>query len=290
MTASTKATADGPGPATASTAGVLRPDEMARYVRLNRHPAGPRAGRWVENVWSLAWDLPPDKVFTSAVLAHPTCSLTVEITDHSRPGMPDGETVVVTGVATRRFEVQTRGSGRIVGLRFRPGGLAALTGRSAAGWTDRILPARDLLGADLCRTLADPDLAGRPDEWADAAQSWLVSAGAASRADTRFDEVLRIIADMLADRSLVAVAEVARRHRVTPRTLQRLFTRYVGVGPKWVLARYRMHDVVTDIDHGYGGTLTDLAHRYGWYDQAHFTRDFTALVGVTPGQYRARSC
>ena len=36
------------------------------------------------------------------------------------------------------------------------------------------------------------------------------------------------------------------------------------------------------------GALTDLAVSYGWYDQAHFTRDFTALVGVTPGQYRDR--
>jgi AraC-like DNA-binding protein len=48
-----------------------------------------------------------------------------------------------------------------------------------------------------------------------------------------------------------------------------------------------MHDVVTDLDEGYTGPLSDLALRYGWYDQAHFTRDFTELVGVTPGQYRA---
>ena len=54
-------------------------------------------------------------------------------------------------------------------------------------------------------------------------------------------------------------------------------------------APYRMHDAVTDLDGGWDGTLTDLAHRYGWYDQAHFTRDFTALVGVTPGQYRDRA-
>jgi len=53
-----------------------------------------------------------------------------------------------------------------------------------------------------------------------------------------------------------------------------------------VLARYRMHDVVSTIDAGYDGTLTDLAHQFGWYDQAHFTRDFTALVGVPPGSYR----
>ena len=85
------------------------------------------------------------------------------------------------------------------------------------------------------------------------------------------------------------MADVAHRHGLTVRTLQRLFTHYVGVGPKWVLARYRMHDAVADLDAGWDGTLTDLAVRYGWYDQAHFTRDFTALVGVTPGQYRDRA-
>ena len=94
---------------------------------------------------------------------------------------------------------------------------------------------------------------------------------------------------MLDDRSLVAVADVERRHGVEHRTLQRWFRHYVGVGPKWVLARYRMHDVVTILDAGYDGSLTDLAHEFGWYDQSHFVRDFVALVGRTPGDYRAAS-
>ncbi len=287
MTASRNATAE--GRATASTAGVLRPDDFAQNVHLTRRPAAPQVSRWVENQWSLTWDLPTGKVVDSHVLAHPTCSLTVEHGSHPRPGMPtSGETVVVTGVATRRFEVQAQGWGRVVGLRFRPGGLAALTGRSASGWTDRVLPARELLPADLCRTLADPDLAAFPDEWAAAAQSGLLTAAPSDGSDPRYDTLLAVVADMLSDRSLIAVADVASRHGVTVRTLQRLFTHYVGVGPKWVLARYRLHDVVTEIDDGYDGTLTDLAHRYGWYDQAHFTRDFTALVGVPPGQYRNR--
>ena len=64
---------------------------------------------------------------------------------------------------------------------------------------------------------------------------------------------------MLDDRSLVAVAEVEERHGVSVRTLQRHFTHYVGVGPKWVLARYRMHDAVAELDGGYAGSLTELA-------------------------------
>ncbi|MGI9051838.1 MAG: helix-turn-helix domain-containing protein [Ilumatobacteraceae bacterium] len=86
---------------------------------------------------------------------------------------------------------------------------------------------------------------------------------------------------------MVRVAQLEARHGIGRRQIERLFARYVGVGPKWVLARYRLHDVATTLDHGYGGSLTDLAVRSGWYDQAHFIRDFTAQVGVTPGEYRA---
>jgi AraC-like DNA-binding protein len=282
----TNTTSRPPSVTTASTAGILRPDEHARHVDLSRRPAGPGIDRWVENHWFLRWDLPAGRWFPSQILPHPTCSLTVERGSHPRPDVPAGETAVVTGVVTSRFDVDVRGWGRVAGVRFRPGGLAALTGLAADAWTDRVVPAAAVLGADLCATLADPDLAERPDEWAVA-----VEAGLAARAtapDPRYDELLAVVADMLADRSLLTVKDAARRHGMTVRTLQRLFTHYVGVGPKWVLARYRMHDVVTELDDGYDGTLTDLALRYGWYDQPHFTRDFTALIGVTPRQYRDR--
>jgi AraC-like DNA-binding protein len=231
--------------------------------------------------------MPEGRSYTSQVLPHPTCALTVELGSHPRPDVPPGTTVVVTGVATKRFDVEVRGWGRVVGVRFRPGGLAALTGRAASSWTDRVVPACEVLPEALCATLADPALAACPDAWAAAAEAGLL--GLEHDPDGRYELLLEIVGDMLADRALLTVAEVGERHGMTPRTLQRLFTHYVGVGPKWVLARYRMHDVVTELDDGHAGSLAELAHRYGWYDQAHFTRDFTALVGVTPGQYRDRA-
>jgi AraC-like DNA-binding protein len=274
-------------PATASTAGLLRPDEFARHVELVREPVGESAGRFVENRWSLRWLLPAGRWYDSEVIPHPTCSLTTELGSHPRRGMPRGETVAVTGVCTRRFDVEVRGWGRVVGLRFRPGGLTALTGHPASAWTDRSVPAGEVLPVALVVELADPELAQDGPAWAELAESGL-AALAGYRPDPRYDLLLDIVADMLADHGLLTVADVADRHCVTVRTLQRLFTHYVGVGPKWVLARYRLHDAVADLDAGRAGPLTDLAVRYGWYDQAHFARDFTALVGVTPGQYRDR--
>ncbi|QNN48968.1 helix-turn-helix transcriptional regulator [Phycicoccus endophyticus] len=272
--------------ATATTAGVLRPEELARHVELAREPVSGRVGAWVENHWALRWVLPEGRVVRSEVLPHPTASLTVELGTHPRPELPPGESVVVTGVCTPRFDVEVRGRGLVLGVRFRPGGLAALTGRTASGWVDRSVPARGLLPDRLVEQLADPGLVAEPAAWRAAAETGLTALDPGE--DPRYDLLLRVVRDMLEDHTLVTVAEVARRHGRSVRTLQRLFLHYVGVGPKWVLVRYRMHDVVTAVDEGFAGSLTELAHRFGWYDQAHLTRDFVALLGTTPGRYRDR--
>ena len=69
------------------------------------------------------------------------------------------------------------------------------------------------------------------------------------------------------------------------RALQRLFQHYVGVGPKWVIKRYRMHEALAQLQAG-APALARLAADLGYYDQAHFIKDFTALVGKPPGEYR----
>jgi AraC-like DNA-binding protein len=270
--------------ATSTTAGILRPDEFARHARVERLACSPDLAPWVENHWVLTWDLPDGTRYSSQTLPHPACNVSVEL-GHHREGVGE-DPVVITGVVSRRFDVTTAGSGWVLGVKFRPGGLAALIGGDASEWTDRTLPALGALPAAVVDSLRLIG-AGTPaaEAAAQADEALLPLAGA--EPDAAYDTVLTLVADMLEDRSLLRVADVAARHDLPRRRLERLFSKYVGVGAKWVLARYRMHDVLSALDGGYDGTLADLAATYGWYDQAHFSRDFVALVGVTPQDYRS---
>jgi AraC-like DNA-binding protein len=269
--------------ATASTAGILRPDEFARYVDLRRLPPAPDLAPWVENHWVLRWNLPEGVRHPSQVLPHPTCNLTVE-RGVRRPDAPSAA-VLVTGPLTRRFDVETTGSGWVWGVRFRPGGLPALAGFEATRLAQRTLAATEVLPVGVVAALDALHDTGAPVE-TDRARVEAALRPLVTEPHPDHELVLAVIAEMLADRTLLRVAQVTERHDLSARRLQRLFARYVGVGPKWVLARYRMHDVVAALDAGYDGALADLAAEHGWYDQAHFTRDFTALVGVTPARYR----
>jgi AraC-like DNA-binding protein len=266
---------------------VLRPDQLAAHVRLDRAECDPEVAPWVENHWSLHWDLPAGASYLSSTLPHPACNLSVE-RGAGRAEVGD-DPVVVTGVPTRRFDVTVRGRGWVHGVKFRPGGLAALAGVHAGDLRDRTVPASEVLPMSTVaalRTLTPDVPLDECRAVVDAALGALAPSGLGRGPDADYDALLDLVATMLADRSMVRVAQVEAASGLGTRSLQRLFARYVGVSPKWVLARYRMHDVVTALDEGYDGSLADLAARHGWFDQAHFTREFTTLVGVPPGEYR----
>jgi len=269
--------------ATSTRAGVLRPEQLAAHARLARLPASDALAPWVEYHWVLRWDLEPGTSYVSSTLPHPACNLSVEHSTGRVAARVDP--VVVTGVPTRRFDVTLEGTGWVHGVKFRPGGLASLAAVNARTIRDKTVPAVDVLGvaaADELRRLR-PAL---PDgECQDIVEGVLAGFGRTPDPDYRL--VLDVVGLMLADRSLVRVSQVEKHFCLGRRTLQRLFERYVGVSPKWVLSRYRMHDVVTTLDAGYDGSLADLAARFGWFDQAHFAGEFTDLVGVPPSDYRA---
>jgi len=69
------------------------------------------------------------------------------------------------------------------------------------------------------------------------------------------------------------------------RTMQRLFARHVGVSPKWVIRRKRLHEAAERLADDDPPDLAALAVDLGYADQAHFVRDFRDLVGVPPGSY-----
>jgi AraC-like DNA-binding protein len=94
---------------------------------------------------------------------------------------------------------------------------------------------------------------------------------------------------MLHDRSISRVDDVTERFNLGPRTLQRLFQRYVGVSPKWVLRRYRLHEAAAALARDQDRPWAEVAAGLGYFDQSHFIRDFTAAIGMTPVAY-AQAC
>jgi AraC-like DNA-binding protein len=104
------------------------------------------------------------------------------------------------------------------------------------------------------------------------------------------DETVGVVGGIIerigADRTINRVDELCTQVGLGERALQRLFSDYVGVSPKWVIRRFRLHDAASRLAKAEDVNLTTLAQDLGYADQAHFTRDFKAIVGRSPSDYR----
>jgi AraC-like DNA-binding protein len=218
------------------------------------------------------------------VLSHPSVNVSVEQGTHPRFGqaLP---AVLVHGIVTRRFSVDLVDAGRVTAAKFRPGGFAALT--SVLPGNDTVHRLGSELGIVSGKLLAA--VLGEPEDDDRAAVLDAALAPAAREPPGPYLDLLGLIAEMIDDRALVRVDQVAALGAMSIRSLQRLFATYVGVSPKAVLARYRLQDAAAAIDAGEVDDLAGLAASLGWFDQAHFSRDFRSVVGTTPSAYLQRS-
>jgi AraC-like DNA-binding protein len=81
------------------------------------------------------------------------------------------------------------------------------------------------------------------------------------------------------------VTELAEHCHVSSRQLQRQFRDVVGLSPKALARAIRFEEVRKRLMFDPDQSLTDLAHEFGYTDQAHFIRDFKELANRTPGEF-----
>jgi AraC-like DNA-binding protein len=228
---------------------------------------------FVEHLWTVEWDLPaPSK---SEVLSHPSVQLVIERGSSRVAG-------VHTGLFTRHLE----GRGRVLGVKFRPGGFRPICGRPVSGLANRMAPLDEIFGETAAglerRVLAQTD----HEAAFGVLQAFLIDLQPVP--DETVELVGRIAECIAADRGITRVEQVARAFGLGARKLQRLFEDYVGATPKWVIQRYRLHEAAERIALGEALDWADLALELGYADQAHFGRDFKSIVGRSPADY-ARS-
>ena len=269
--------------------GVLRPDLAATRFRLVRHRPSDALAPFVDFYWILRWDLRGEPPHAQTILPHPHVNLAFEASGAG-----------IFGVDRRLFTREISGLGQAFGVRFLAGGFRPFWQAPISQLTDRVVPAARLFGPRAEKTrqaimCASGGWAGSADIWgawveADArmigyAEALLCSA--LPERDRLADQVAALVSRITTDPRLRRVDELSAASGMTARTLQRLFADYVGVSPKWVMRRARLHEAAERADSGEPVDWAELAADLGYADQAHLTRDFTATIGISPTRYTA---
>jgi AraC-like DNA-binding protein len=252
--------------------GVLDLAHAEQNFVLRRYFPSARLAPFVEHFWIIHWDLRGRPDYTSEVLPHPSVNLAFT-----------RERGWITGVTTGKYTYRLEGAGDVLGIQFRPGAFRAFLGRSVATITDTTLPATEIFataGDDFRERLLN-----RASDAEIVADGEALIAASLPAPDPSIDLIAEIIALVRDDRGLASVGVIAKRFDLPERTLQHLFATHVGVGLKWIIRRYRLMEAAALAESGTVQNWTRIAHDLGYADQAHFTNDFTKIVGRPPTEH-----
>lgn len=190
--------------------------------------------------------------------------------------------------AQRRYPVAIHQQGAIdlVGVRFRPGGLAAFVPIPAHLLTNETFDLMDNLGG-VGRELEGRlfDVRGESALQVALLDSFFLS----QLTSTPAYALARYLAGFIEDSSgKLGVHALSRETGYSIRTVDRLFRQSYGFSPKFYARIIRFQHALKMILHRPTMGLLSVALGCGYYDQSHFNKDFADLTGDSPEHYRAQ--
>ena len=190
------------------------------------------------------------------------------------------------GVWTRRFRYEYPARVRLAGVHFKPWGMSPFIDMPAAELRDRWAPADAVWqrSADRIRNQAG-DTASATEALRvleEELRSRLTGAPAPG-----LDLVRHAGRRLEASHGAVPVGALSDAAGVSGNYLVAQFKSHVGVTPKRVARIYRFARLILSVDTRRPVDWPELAHMAGYFDQAHFSREFKDFTGHTPTEYLA---
>lgn len=181
------------------------------------------------------------------------------------------------------IRIVQRGAVRIAGVRFRLGGLGPLVRGELRRFTGLTVPPRDIFGPEI--DALEAALRGTDDVDAQARHLDAFFT-AALHTEEAFERFAALLEALEASGGRASVETLATRAHLSSRHVDRLFARYLGIAPKTVARILRFQTTLRALMRDPGGTLADVATDAGYFDQAHFIKDFKRMSGGVPRGYR----
>ena len=187
----------------------------------------------------------------------------------------------VMGQRNKIYYAAFAGPLHLMGVRFKPGGLAAFSDVPAMQLLNKLLVAEDVFGSSVKnwkeKILDEED----DDEKFLLLDTLLLSAFQKRPAEWKSMHAMIDSIRMINDP--ISVSTICDQMGWNYKKIERSFLKYTGYAPKQYMRIIRFNKALRHIDRN-RQSLTSTGFEFGYYDQAHFIKDFIQLTGTTPGR------
>ncbi|MBQ4813250.1 helix-turn-helix domain-containing protein [Pseudoalteromonas luteoviolacea] len=252
--------------------GVLHQTKSAPNYTLRRYFPSPQLSSLVEQYWLVNWDLPEDSQHVQRNLPDPNCHLTF---------LPNK--CEFLGPVSKVYDYTMHGQNGIIGVKFKLGALACVLPNPIEHYMDTVISMPSFLHCDLAalsKTLSQTD----NDKARVHALEQALEPLCGYVKVHHVQQLSALIERIKSNDDIYTVEDLALQSGVSKRTLQRQFKQYIGLSPKYLIRKYRLHAALTLLER-HPNDIHHLVNKLDYADQAHLIKDFKNILGMTPGAY-----
>jgi AraC-like DNA-binding protein len=189
------------------------------------------------------------------------------------------------GQITKPLAIRSTGKHTMLGIRFLTHSVSCFLQDEISLFNNQVSDLTDIMGRPVKILHAKLLEANTSSERIMLIENFLISRLVRNeKRAPRIDKVASILTSIKKDTEESNISTIASRHGMTTRYLHKLVYQHTGLSPKsFTKIRRFQHSLklVAKNDQPF----TSIAYDCGYFDQAHFIREFKSFTGVTPSAY-----
>lgn len=147
----------------------------------------------------------------------------------------------------------------------------------------------DFFGKDLVKQIFELKQLSEPDEIVNRLNNILselyINTNRKVENDNSVDAIRSLIRTIWTYNGIIKVSELADFGKISERTIERLFDKFLVITPKKYIQIVRLNSFVFNYFHSKHKSLATIVHNTDYYDQPHFCREFKSFTGITPLEF-----
>ena len=248
----------------------------------------PILSKFVKHYWALENCTPEGKEHLQRIVP---CGLTElifylgdkpESTDRNKP---ISDYTLLSGQLNNYYDIKVTGHLSLFSVIFQPHGLSQFFDLPIKELFNQNVPLKYLLGDSISELETKLYKAQSFAEKITIAEHFLFERLNKYSPSYHFNRIEHSINLINQSKGQVDIKFLASETCFSRKQYERTFADFVGASPRQFLKIVRFQHTIHEKSKNKNASLTNLAHRCGYYDQSHMINDFLKLSGLTPKQY-----
>jgi AraC-like DNA-binding protein len=194
---------------------------------------------------------------------------------------------VILGQFTTHFESIARGELYYIGVHFTPTGLWQVLQTPLQKYSNNVVGLKSIIGERANVLAKKLQSLATLEEKIDGIENFLHEQLRQEAEVRELAKIEKVTELLLQHNGNISLKEIIKEVGFSERNLQRYFLEYVGVTPKQFAKITRFNAVTKLLEEKQVLNWQDIFHKVGFFDQAHFIKDFKDITGLCPSVYFA---